>query len=232
MTAIFPSPLPPISGWGWLAPPGATPLQVKTPWTLDSSGKLVQPLVLDDAIPKAGGVERLAAGLQHVPSAGAEVAKATAAGFALPVLLGIYTGGLGIFLEPVTVPIGIVGGIVRRHRMQVADGSFLDQVTANPCPTAECAAWTKDGYFSIERIEGTNLTKIAGYLFFPRGSYASLATTVTEYDPVGKTFGRSETVRALWPPLARTDQSASPISAATHIDEPEASQHMGIARHN
>jgi hypothetical protein len=231
VTATFPSPLPPISGWGWLVGPlQGTPLQVKIPWAVDGSGNLVQPLKLDDAIPKAGGVDRLAAGLQHLPSAGVEVAKSTAGGFALPLVLAIYTAGAGIFLEPVSVPIGFIAGVVGRHRMQVDDGSFLDQNTANPCLTAECTAWTKDGYFSIERIEGMSLAKISGYLFFPRGKYSAVGMRVTEYDPLGKSFGRSETVSAAWPPPASTDQSASPISAATHIDQTEAAQHMGIAR--
>ena len=32
VTETFPSPFPPISGWGWLMPAKAAPLQVKVPW--------------------------------------------------------------------------------------------------------------------------------------------------------------------------------------------------------
>ena len=143
--------------------PGGMNYRWKMPHALLASGQSVEPLMLDDAITRAGGAEKLAAQLPHLERASRPAMRdLETAGRLTVVTLGI--------LAPL-LPLAAYESFANPDCDRLADGHF-------GCD-AEHRCFANGKFTGPHLDEGRSLR---GYLFFARAKYVSIEIMAENFD--------------------------------------------------
>jgi hypothetical protein len=167
---------------------------LKAPQALSPSGQHTAPLNFDSAIQQAGGADKLAAALEHLPS-GAEVMAddlllAAAGTGAIPM-------GLGLLILPIALPATAISDATELPRRRL-EGRYFGDPSYRPTGSEESyflvstPQFGQSGY-SEESSVSTPQFGQSGYLFYPMGSYTALSLTFGDYDLTTETVANPAT---------------------------------------
>ena len=140
---------------------------LKAPQAVSPSGQHTAPLNFDNAIQQAGGADKLAATLEHLPS-GAEVMADDLLGAAAGT--GSIPMGLGLLVLPIALPATAISDASELPRRRLEGRYFGDPFYR---PTG-----SEESYF----LASTPQFDDSGYLFYPLGNYTALSLTFGDYD--------------------------------------------------